>query len=61
MGIFSKEYLTEIHAKNFLAKQYGIADEIVKQNYLNNMYVNQYSQSSVNKYNSQVQYVNDLI
>jgi hypothetical protein len=25
------------------------------------MYVNQYSQSSVNKYNSQVQYVNDLI
>ncbi len=32
-----------------------------QQSYLNNMYVNQYSQSSVNKYNAQVQYVNDLI
>lgn len=31
------------------------------QNYLNNMYVNTYSQASVNQYNNQVQYVNNLI
>lgn len=32
-----------------------------EENYLNNMYVNQYSQSSVNNYNTQVQKVNNLI
>lgn len=32
-----------------------------QQGYLNNMYIDKYSQASVNQYNSQVQYVNDLI